>query len=75
MRSIPSSPTSILYLENRPVVQDPERVLPINESIGFNPNMAPIKELWDQERGHHSGRWLSEPGPFPLPLDGYLAHL
>jgi uncharacterized protein (DUF1501 family) len=38
-----------LYLENRPVVRvDPERVLPINESIGFNPNMAPIKELWDQ---------------------------
>src|SRR5215468_10991884 len=38
-----------LYLENRPVVRvDPERVLPINEAIGFNPNMAPIKELWDQ---------------------------
>src|SRR5499425_1454535 len=38
-----------LYLENRPVVRvDPGRVLPINDSIGFNPNMAPIKELWDQ---------------------------
>src|ERR671924_2390514 len=38
-----------LYLENRPVVRvDPERVLPINDDIGFNPNMAPIKELWDQ---------------------------
>ena len=38
-----------LYLENRPVVRvDPERVLPINDAIGFNPNMAPIKELWDQ---------------------------
>ena len=38
-----------LYLDNRPVVRvDPERVLPINDAIGFNPNMAPIKELWDQ---------------------------
>src|ERR671925_501082 len=38
-----------LYLENRPDVRvDPEKVLPINEAIGFNPNMAPIKELWDQ---------------------------
>src|SRR5215204_737821 len=38
-----------LYLENRPVVRvDPERVLPINDAIGFNPNMAPIKELWDE---------------------------
>src|SRR5919198_1604958 len=38
-----------LYLENRPVVRvDPEKVLPINDAIGFNPNMAPIKELWDQ---------------------------
>src|SRR5712691_7413314 len=40
-----------LYLENRPAVRvDPERVLPINDAIGFNPNMAPIKELWDQGR-------------------------
>src|SRR5919201_2485505 len=38
-----------LYLENRPVVRvDPEKVLPINDAIGFNPNMAPMKELWDQ---------------------------
>jgi len=38
-----------LYLDNRPVVRiDPERVLPINDSIGFTPTMAPIKELWDQ---------------------------
>jgi uncharacterized protein (DUF1501 family) len=38
-----------LYLENRPVVRiDPEKVLPINERIGFNPAMEPIKALWDQ---------------------------
>jgi uncharacterized protein (DUF1501 family) len=36
------------YLENRPVVRiDPETVLPINDSIGFNPAMAPFKDLWD----------------------------
>ncbi len=38
-----------LYLENRPVVRiDPEKVLPINDYIGFNPALAPIKALWDQ---------------------------
>ena len=38
-----------LYMDNRPMVRvDLERVLPINESIGFTPTMAPIKELWDQ---------------------------
>jgi uncharacterized protein (DUF1501 family) len=38
-----------LYLENRPVVRiDPEKVLPINDHIGFNPALAPIKALWDQ---------------------------
>jgi len=37
------------YMDNRPMVRiDPERVLPINDSIGFTPTMAPIKELWDQ---------------------------
>ncbi len=38
-----------LYLENRPVVRiDPEKVLPINDRIGFNPAMEPIKALWDE---------------------------
>jgi uncharacterized protein (DUF1501 family) len=38
-----------LYLENRPVVRiDPEKVLPINERIGFNPALEPIKALWDE---------------------------
>jgi uncharacterized protein (DUF1501 family) len=38
-----------LYLDNRPVVRiDPEKVLPINDRIGFNPAMEPIKALWDQ---------------------------
>jgi uncharacterized protein (DUF1501 family) len=38
-----------LYLENRPVVRiDPEKVLPINDRIGFNPALEPIRALWDQ---------------------------
>ncbi len=38
-----------LYLDNRPVVRiDPERVLPIDDAIGFNPAMAPIQPLWEQ---------------------------
>ena len=37
-----------LYMDNRPVVRiDPEQVLPVNDSIGFNPAMAPLKDLWD----------------------------
>ena len=41
--------TNPLYMDNRPVVRiDPERVLPIDDSIGFNPAMAPIKDLWEQ---------------------------
>jgi uncharacterized protein (DUF1501 family) len=40
-----------LYLENRPVVRiDPEKVLPINERIGFNPALEPIKALWDEDK-------------------------
>ena len=40
-----------LYFDNRPNVRVPEdQVLPINDEIGFNPNMAPIKKLYDE--GH-----------------------
>jgi uncharacterized protein (DUF1501 family) len=38
-----------LYTDNRPIVRIPtESVMPINDKIGFNPNMGPIKELYDQ---------------------------
>ena len=38
-----------LYLDNRPNVRiDPEQVLAINDKIGFNPAMRPMKELYDQ---------------------------
>ena len=38
-----------LYRENRPVVGVPEeRVLPLDDKIGFHPEMGPIKSLYDQ---------------------------
>jgi uncharacterized protein (DUF1501 family) len=38
-----------LYNDNRPNVRIPEdQVLPINDYIGFNPNMAPLKRLYDE---------------------------
>jgi uncharacterized protein (DUF1501 family) len=39
------------YYDNRPAVRiDQEQVLPINDYIGFNPNLAPLKTLYDQGR-------------------------
>ena len=39
------------YFDNRPNVMVPQdQVLPINDEIGFNPNMGPIKKLYDE--GH-----------------------
>ena len=38
-----------LYFDNRPSVRVPaEQVLPINDSIGFNPTMGPLKKLYDE---------------------------
>ena len=38
-----------LYTDNRPNVRiDVDKVLPINDSIGFNPAMAPTKGLYDE---------------------------
>ena len=38
-----------LYAENRPTVRIPEnQVIPINDDLGFNPNMAPFKTLYDE---------------------------
>ncbi len=39
------------YFDNRPNVMVPQdQVLPINDEIGFNPSMGPIKKLYDE--GH-----------------------
>jgi len=38
-----------LYRDNRPTVGIPaDRVLPIDQDLGFNPAMAPIKDLYDR---------------------------
>ena len=38
-----------LYYDNRPSVNvPPEQVLPLDGRVGFNPNLAPIKELYDR---------------------------
>ena len=38
-----------LYYDCRPTVNvSPERVLPLDDKVGFNPTLAPIKELYDR---------------------------
>ena len=37
-----------LYRDNRPNVGIPEdKVLPIDNGLGFHPNMGPVKDIWD----------------------------
>lgn len=41
--------TNGLYYDFRPNISiAPEDVLPIDDDFGFNPNMGPVKALWDQ---------------------------
>ena len=41
--------TDPLYHDNRPKVGIPEdQVLPIDDQLGFNPNMGPVKKLYDE---------------------------
>ncbi len=41
--------TDPLYFDYRPVLKvEPEQVLAIDDEVGFNPTMAPMKELYDQ---------------------------
>ena len=41
--------TNPLYNDNRPAVRVPDdQVLQINDTIGFNPAMAPMKRLYDE---------------------------
>ena len=38
-----------LYYDNRPTVNvSPDRVLPLDDRVGFNPALAPVKELYDR---------------------------
>ena len=37
------------YYDSRPVVNiSQDKVIPINDQLGFNPSMGPIKSLWDE---------------------------
>jgi uncharacterized protein (DUF1501 family) len=39
------------YYDFRPSVRiEPEDVLKLDDQVGLNPNLAPIKELWDEDR-------------------------
>ena len=41
--------TNDIYYDSRPVVRIPQdQVLPINDDLAFNPNVAPIKQLYDE---------------------------
>ena len=41
--------TNGLYYDNRPTIaHDPERVLKIDDQVGFRPGLEPIKRLWDE---------------------------
>jgi uncharacterized protein (DUF1501 family) len=41
--------TNSLYHQFRPTLGIPaDKVIPINETLGFNPNMAPLKKFWDE---------------------------
>ena len=38
-----------LYYDNRPTIaHDPDKILKINDEIGFRPDLEPIKRLWDE---------------------------
>jgi uncharacterized protein (DUF1501 family) len=38
-----------MYMEYRPVLKvEPEEVLALDDKVGFNPAMAPLKELYDE---------------------------
>ena len=38
-----------IYYDSRPVIGIPQQeVLPLDDYLGFNPNFAPVKELFDE---------------------------
>ena len=64
------------YCDARPLVRVAEdEVLPINETLGFNPDASRLKELDDaRERGGRAGDRLAPLQPLTLPWHRYLAH-
>ena len=66
-----------LYRDNRRTVGVAvDEVLPIDERYGFNPVLAPLKELYGRRQSGGGERHrLSEPQPVALPGHGYMAHV
>ena len=65
-----------LYYDFRSTVNIPQdQVLGLDDDLGLNPNMSPIKRLWDEGQvAIVNGIGYPQPQSFPLPLDGYLAY-
>ena len=65
------------YRDARPRVGIPEdKVIPIDDELAFNPQMAPMKKLFDEGKMAivHGIGYENSPRS-PLPLHGYLAYL
>ena len=69
--------TNGLYWDYRPTLGIPEdKVLTINDQLGFYPTMGPLKTFWDEGKmAIFLGIGYPHPELLPLPLDGYLAYL
>ena len=66
-----------LYQDYRPNIGIPqEDVIPIDDELGFNPNLAPSEGevLGHRQDGPRPRRRLRGMQPLPLPLDGRVAH-
>ena len=66
-----------LYADNRPSVRVPDdQVLKINDYVGLNPNMGPMKQLYDEGKmAIIQGVGYPNPNRSHFPLHGHLAHL
>jgi len=83
--------TNDIYFDSRPVVRiSQDEVLPLNDELGFNPNTAPLKELYDQgkmaiiqgigyansTRSHFRGQDIWQTGePDKIATEGWLGKL
>ena len=52
-----------LYYDLRPGIRiEQDQVLPIDDKVGFNSSLEPIKNLWDEgQPGHNQRRRLPHP--------------
>jgi len=74
-RSTPSCRTVIRpTMSNRARVHvAPEQCCGFDDRVGFQPDMASIKALYDRGQSRRAeSAWLPESGLLPLPFDGHL---